>query len=114
MSRWYVVLLRNIAVWTLVIMAILAFLSAIAGGPDFMGSFRGSMFYFGLFLIVAGGLVGAGFSEVAYYNSGLYKVSNIYMNTINKGRSERRDRQFAFMVYSLVIGFILIFMAIVL
>lgn len=106
---WPLYLLRNILMWVLVIVAVLALLSLLSGSS--FHAFRGSLFYFGMFLIIAGGLVGAGFSEVAYYNSGLYKVSNIYMNTINKGRPERREEQFSFSIYALPIGFILIFLA---
>jgi len=106
---WVLRLLRNVGMWVCIIAGVLALLTLVSGSSFY--AFRGSLFYFGMFLIIAGGLTGAGFSEVAYYNSGLYKVSNIYMNTINKGRPERRDRQFSFMVYAVFVGFILIFLA---
>ncbi len=108
---WVLYLLRNVGIWTCIIAGILALLSLLADPNHFIYAFKGSLFYFGLFLIVAGGLVGAGFSEAVYYNSGLYRVSNLYMDTINKGRPERRDRQFSFTVYALLVGFILIFLA---
>ncbi len=110
--NWVLCLLRNVGIWVCIIAGVLALLSILSGSG--MYAFRTSLFYFGIFLIIAGGLTGAGFSEGGYYNSGLYKVSNIYMNTINKERPERRSRQFSFMVYALLVGFLLMLLAAVL
>ncbi|MEW5937467.1 MAG: hypothetical protein AB1665_06590 [Candidatus Thermoplasmatota archaeon] len=77
-------------------------------GASFRDKVREYVFYAGIILILAGGLGGVGLSEAAYYRSSMFTLSSRYQNAIMKDRMERRRQQFAFMLFTVAAGAVLV------
>jgi len=99
-ASWKLSILLSVAI---AVIAIVAFVNS-GGYESVWISFKDKLFIGGLFVILVGGFIGAGFAHNVYYRSGLYKVSSTYMHAVNDDRLERRQSESFFMLFCLAAG----------
>jgi hypothetical protein len=85
------------------VIGILAFLFP-SGYESTWVSFKDKLFIGGLFVMLVGGFIGAGFAHNVYYSSGMYRLSSAYMHAVNDDRLQRRQSEFFFMLFCLAVG----------
>jgi len=103
MQRLAVVLLTIIAI-TLAICLGIAIGFSILTSTSLFSILPAAIFLAGACMLIVGGLVGSGRSEVAYYGSHYYLLSGQYREALQKDRLQRRDEQFYFMVIMALVG----------
>jgi hypothetical protein len=88
-------------------MAVWAILDSSPSHPLY-DSFKEKLFIGGVAIMAVGGIIGMGMSEMGLYGSKMFAVSSDYMHAANDDRLERRRQQFAFMIYCVAVGLLLI------